>query len=78
MKSPPRKSGSKEPPTLTLEETIWQVYLAYILTGHVDAAAGEYKRWAPEDERDLVAERAAHEERIKHEKPLSETFKANL
>jgi len=57
------KSPDPAPATKTREETIWKMYLAYILTGHIDTTAGEYKCWTPEDERDLDAERAEHEHR---------------
>ncbi|KAF8307619.1 alpha/beta-hydrolase [Clavulina sp. PMI_390] len=37
-------------PTPKREETIWAVYLNWILTETVDKTAGEYKIWGPEDE----------------------------
>jgi hypothetical protein len=56
------------PASKTREETIWKVYLAYVLTGYIDPTVGVYNCWAPEDERDLYAERAEHERRVKQEK----------
>ena len=62
------KSLEPSPGATTREETIWKVYLAYILTGYIDTTLGDYKCWAPEDERDLDAERAEHERRVRREK----------
>lgn len=64
----PSTGHSTNPPRLTKEETIWQVYLKYILNGYIDKSVGEYKCWAPEDERDLDAERSEHERLVEREK----------
>lgn len=71
--SPPATADSnivevKPASALTREETIWPVYLAYILDGTIDQSLGEYKCWAPEDERDLDAERIEHERSLRNEK----------
>lgn len=58
------KSTSRATPgALTREETIWLVYLDWILYGKVDESVGEYKRWTVSDERDVEAERAAFEQK---------------
>lgn len=73
MKTRTRPQTSSAPvdglaiPAPRTEDTVWQVYLAYILTGSIDTSLGEYKCWGPEDERDLEAERASHEKWVRAE-----------
>lgn len=37
---------------LTRAETIWQVYIDWIVHGKVDTSVGQYQVWKPEDEYD--------------------------
>lgn len=46
---PPRNSLSKE-------ESIWKLFLDYIMGNKVDTSQAEYKVWTPQDERDVVRE----------------------
>ena len=49
-RSPPTSPSSNERP-LTRQETIWTVYLNWILYGKViDERIGEFEVWGPEDE----------------------------
>lgn len=64
MKTQPPKGAPAGTPFVTREEMVWEnVILPYILTGHIDTSGktGEYKCWAPEEEKDLVAERIQYE-----------------
>ncbi|KAI0061286.1 alpha/beta-hydrolase [Artomyces pyxidatus] len=54
----------------TRAETIWRVYLRWILDGEVDANAGEVRRWKVEDELDVHAEREQHERRERARKSV--------
>ncbi|KAJ1018598.1 hypothetical protein NDA16_004880 [Ustilago loliicola] len=51
-------SSKPKPPRNTLgkEETIWKLFLDYILGNTVDTSQAEYKVWRPQDERDIVRE----------------------
>lgn len=60
------------PATRSREETVWKLYLAYVLTGYIDTNVGVHKCWAPEDERDMGTERAEHERRVKQEKEVEQ------
>ncbi|SJX66590.1 uncharacterized protein SRS1_16812 [Sporisorium reilianum f. sp. reilianum] len=52
-------SSKPKPPrtTLSKEESIWKLFLDYILGREVDKSNAEYKVWTPQDERDVVRER---------------------
>lgn len=52
-------SKHPKPPrsTLTKEESIWKLFLDYILGNEFDKANAEYKVWTPQDERDVMRER---------------------
>ncbi|TKY86856.1 hypothetical protein EX895_004144 [Sporisorium graminicola] len=52
-------STKPRPPrsTLTKEESIWKLFLDYVLGREVDKSNAEYKIWTPQDERDVMRER---------------------
>ena len=52
---PPRNSLSKE-------ESIWKLFLEYIMGNKVDTSQAEYKVWTPQDERDVVREQREESE----------------
>ncbi|KAI0061307.1 hypothetical protein BV25DRAFT_1886903 [Artomyces pyxidatus] len=52
-------------------ETIWSVYLRWILDGEVEESAGEFRRWTVADEIDVDAERAEHKRRQQFRSPVS-------
>ncbi|PWZ00408.1 hypothetical protein BCV70DRAFT_95014 [Testicularia cyperi] len=62
--SPPR-------PSLGKEETIWKLFLDYILGNEVDSRHAELRTWTPQDERDIEQE-IRDEQRSRAEKPRPE------
>lgn len=51
-------SSKPKPPrnTLSKEQSIWKLFLDYILGNKVDTSQAEYKVWTPQDERDVARE----------------------
>lgn len=43
--------------TLSKEDSIWKLFLNYILGKQIDTSNAEYKVWTPQDERDVEKER---------------------
>lgn len=67
--APPRSS-------LTKEQSIWKLFLDYIMGREVDTADSEHKLWRPEDERDTEREqREERQARQKNPRPESVILK---